>query len=316
MSNNFTNEQINKIKVGKTYTSWKQLCEEGGIPYKKGGTNQSYQKLELFRFFDYEQFGRRYTILIKREFPLLKTDGTKSPYRKILQLLILDLIANDKEGKVSLTQDNLFVLLAMVNNDFNKYRSSRNTEILSTELDISKRTIDIFYSRHSSRFKDMISGALNSLQSQFVLSWNKTDRIAYKDYTSMEMTDLHRRILVTCKSDIAEMMGKESEQDIFMSGMYNEFMKNVVLEFNAATGANAKYFYSTYDILYNMNSDYVDKKRRKIYDKLESQYKIDLQNDLNEEIVSGTIDNVKNRTMHQKFIDNEIVLTEKLISRK
>ncbi len=312
--NNFTPEQVNKIEVGKTYTSWKQLCEESNIPYKKGGAAQSYQKKELFRYFDYEQVGRKYTILIQREIPLMReSKGNQSPYRELLQLLILDLIATDKNGKVSITQDSLFLVLAMVNNDFNKHRDSKHMEVISKELSIPKRTIDIFYSRHSSRFRDMISGTLNSLQSQFILHWKKTYRMAFKDYTSSEMTEHQEKVFVRCKSNIAEMMKKESEQDIFMSGLYGEFMKLVAKEFYAETGLKVKYFYSTYDILYNDNEAYVDKKRRKIYDTLDSQYKKELKTDLNKLIVDTTVDNVKNRTDNQLFIDNEVKLTDKLI---
>ena len=66
MSNIFTEEQMSKVVVGKTYMSWKEICEEAGIPYKKGSKSQSFQKIELSRFFEFSKQGRKYTI-IKRK---------------------------------------------------------------------------------------------------------------------------------------------------------------------------------------------------------------------------------------------------------
>jgi len=313
MRNIFTKEQVDKIEVGKIYTSWKQLCEEAGIPYKKGGKNQEYQKLELFRFFDYEKQGRKYIMLAKREIPLLKMASTKSPYRKILQLLILDLISNCKDEKLSLTQDNLFILLSMVNEDFKLYRKDINKDKLSKELDIKKVTIDIFYNRHSSRFRDIITGTLNSLKNQFLIDWDLKTRMAFADGSNEVMNDIEKKILLSCKSDIAEILGIQSEQDAYINGRYLEFMQQVVLEYNSRMDSDVKFFYTTYDIIYNTNKNFIDKKKRKIHDELEEDYKIILQKELNGEIVKSTIENVKNRTTNMLYIDNEIKLTERLI---
>lgn len=316
MSNIFTEEQMNKVVVGKTYMSWKEICEEAGIPYKTGGKAQSFQKLEFNRYFEFEKIGRKYTILLRREFPLLKMTAPNSPYRKILQLLILDLLSTSPNNKISVTQDNLFLMLSMVNKDYKHYRKKENLKMLADELKLNSKVIDMFYIRHSSRFKDIVCSALNSLKSQFLLSWDKVDRISYSDYTTKIMDDFEKEILLQCKSDIAQLMGMESEQEIYSNGKYPDFIKKVILEYNARTETTVRYFFSTYDIIYNPDISYVDKKKRKIYDSLNKDYKLKLQYELNDTIITNIIKNVNERTDNCMYIENEKALTNKLIKIK
>lgn len=315
MANNFTKEQMDKIEVDRIYTSWKQLCEESGIPYKNSSRSQSYQRMELFRYFDFEKIGRTYHILLKREFPELRITSTKSPYRHILQLLMLDLVSGKEDGKVCITQDKLFSILSLVNDDYSEYRKTIKTKKLSEELNIPAVTIDVFYSRHSSRFRDMIEGTLNSLSKQFLLTWGKTERMMCRDATTRELTDWDKRILLECKSTIAQLMGHEDEAEIYKSGKYEEFMRKVINEFNAEAEADVRYFYKTYDIIYNSDNQFIDKKKMKIVHRLEKDYKMELKSGLNNTVVTNIIENVKNRTNNLLFIDNEIKLTDRLIKK-
>ena len=312
-----TQEQINDIKVGEVYSSWKQICEKLQIPYKPSSKSQSYQRLEFSRYFDFEKVGRKYHILAKFEVPLVKPYTGKSPYRELLQFLILDYVANHHNtihgDGISLPQDGIFLALAMVNNNFHLYRTQSMKQRLSDELDINTRTIDIFYNRHSSRFASIVTGALNSLHNQAVISWKLNKYLVKQDYSRELINDVIENRIIDIESDILKLMQYKDKSEVFLAGVYESFMDKIVNEYNALYNDDVKYIYKSYDILYNSDLDYIQKKKRMVVDKL--QDRIGTQIELNTKIVEGIVNNASKRIENNLYLQNELMLTDKLIKR-
>lgn len=306
---------VENIEVGKTYKNYKELCEALEVT-PKGGKGKSFQLLDFRRYFDYDKEDGRYsyTITSIRDIPLEKIPRSYSPYTNLIKLLVLDLVAQSNDNNfISFTKSKLFYVLSLVNEDFLKYRTKYKK--LSNILKVNEKTISVFYSRHSSNFKSIVETALNQLEKDRVIYYNKVMRVAIDSYYNRILTDYEKSILLKLQTDTMKELGYKSFQELYLNEEYDILAEITTEKFNKYFDDNILFYFETYDIIYNADKSYINMQKEISKHILENDYKITLQYNLNGLVIDKIKENVLKRTDNDYYIENEIKIADKIIKK-
>jgi len=267
--------QLDNITNGQSFKNYKELCCILSIPVK-GGKGKAYQLLDLKRYFDYTKEGNKFIINSIRDIPLDKIPRTYNPYGDLIQILLLDLLAqnSDSNNSLYLSTAKLLLYLSMINTRYTYYRY--NIDKLHTMTKIDKKHLLEWYNLTHSTLKYQLENTLNILSSKALIHWTYSITLVSQRYQHYKADNEEIEFILDCEREILEELDCEDKHEVFKRGKWNVFIDKVnELLFNEWS---VLYYYNSYEIVYNRNKDAIlDEKERLTYlltqyDRLEKQY--------------------------------------------
>ena len=168
------------IHEGDIFKNYKHLCKFLNEETKTGDSRNAQHK-EWSRYFEYEREGHKYIITEIYLEPLPKSDkrsvGNNSEYLPHIELILLDHLSKQHGKVASLTINNIFLLLGMVNKNY----VDKNYKIEDNLID--KFYIDHFNQRSYRRLNRILFDALNNLKNRRLI-----------DYQSVKMINVDEQI--------------------------------------------------------------------------------------------------------------------------
>lgn len=288
---------VSRLEVGKVYKNYKELCSVLDTNIMNGNSKKS-QLNEWSRYFAYDRKGHKFIINEIYKYPLDKIDnrvmsGNVAPYMKEMEVLILDLLAQDQhDGLVSISKNKLLNELKMINDNYNTYNYRRLK--LSELINIDISNINDFYNSSNSTFKSNVETALKRLTNQSLIYWNYSITVCHAipkvEYTENGNVKMKKKTIVNENGDyeytlqVSEVTGemkhreaekdeiriiKEVERDILTrvygcESISQVFGKGKIKEFYSKVNdvlfdrLNILYYYNSYTIIFNR--DNVNKK--------------------------------------------------------
>ena len=303
------------------------------IEQKNNTRAKQSQLKELERFLNITKDKTWYTITEIYQMPLEKIEtrggGNKAEYIKTIELLILDLLVQDKNN-IFLSRNKLLLSLAMINDNF-AYCKERIPK-LSQYTNIQQQTVEEWYLSTGDMLKRNLEKALDNLRGQALVIWsseltvcdlipigiNETDQeliinkntsedeygeriIEYKlnntiTYNHREATRDEKKFILRTERETMESMGHTSKQEVVRSGMWSEFKEkvdNIILD-----ELNIAYYYNSYKII--CNEDHIIQQRNRLLEKLSKEEKEVHLQILNNDIMKRLHTNVEKKQNRAK----------------
>ena len=327
--------QIEKLEVGKTF-KYKELCALLEVEEKKAGKSRDYQFKEWRRFFEFDKVGQKYTITKIHSKPLEKIDNrggrNQAKYIKNIELLILDLLAQDTNGEVFLSKNKLLRSLNMINDNY--VFCKRRVPKLSKFMEIEQITVEEWYDSTDGMLKRNLEKALDNLRNQSLVIWsnamticqivtpNKNNsnitkethldefdeeiieyKIGANHFLYREATKDEKQFILHTEREIMKKLNCENKQEIIKNGLWEQFNKQVeqiiLSEFKIA------FYYDSYKILFN--EDHILEKHESLNLLLKNNVRKEEQRLLNDGIVERLGNNVNSKQDRalQKVNDKE-----------
>lgn len=162
---------IDKIYTGQKFKNYKELCAVLGLEVKASANSKNSQIKEISRYCKLDKMGHTYTVEEVFATPLPKVENRGKNknshnnstvlYGNIIQLLVLDLLAQCDDGNLSISRSRLLHTINMINGNYSKL--GEQTKKLSTYTEIEESIIYDFYNTSNSNFKKTVETALKSL---------------------------------------------------------------------------------------------------------------------------------------------------------
>jgi len=328
------------ILTSNSIKNYKELCVILDEKMAVGGSKK-YQLKEFERYFKYHKSGNKFIIDEIYDNPLEKIEtrggaNNVTEYTKYIENLILDLLVqggNTKQGfgRVFLSKNQLFKEFNMINDNY--VFCKRRIPKLSKFMNINKETVEEWYDLNDDMLERNLNQALNSLENQSLISWDKKLTIAEaiplaeikKDGTEIvkrkyidqydeeqidykyraddeivlnyrEATDKEDAFILKTEKEILKELGCDNKQKIIKFGMWDTFknkVDNIVLK-----ELNIAFYYKSYKILFN--EEHINEAIDDIYGKCEltEEEKKDSKYLINNDVIDRTITNAENR--HEK----------------
>ena len=167
---------IKQVKQGQIFKSYRDLCRFIGCEPKKNSKGKTYHLKDLARYFAWENEGNKFIITEVYSNPKSKVDGRKNnggnrnnKYDELMDQLILDFLSRNKNVEMPLSeiienlnffQNNYFIIAE-------SYRAFANNNNLSAGL------VSSYYLKCRDTVRGCLETALNRLQRQGILTWEK-----------------------------------------------------------------------------------------------------------------------------------------------
>ncbi|OAO82611.1 hypothetical protein [Anoxybacillus flavithermus] len=330
---------VSNISAGQIFKNYKELCNALGEPIKTGNAKNAQLK-EWSRNFSYERQGHKFIISEIYNTPKEKEDKrseghNETPYIHIIEKLIIDLLAQNKNGKVSLSKNLLLKELKMINRNYIHYKNKRYK--LSDFTGITKIHIDEFYDVTDGTLTRNLERALKKLENRALIFWERKMKVCFvnvdveydenlniktrrevneNEYGDEEITyiptipyiyTIHReatdeeiRIIKYAEEQILKKYNCEFLTDIYKKGIAEKFFKEVQeIIFNKA---HIAYYYQAYEIIYTYKS--IENFKEKINDmQLDFEERKELQSNLNNSVSERLVTNAQKRNEQAKEID-------------
>lgn len=291
--------KIEILKPGKQFKNYKVMCQELGIEVKKSSNTKNAQFKELDRYCTYNQIGHSIIIDQVYETPLekRKRKGNNTVYGDIMQVLILDMLAQKKDsGKLVISKSKLLRELNLVN--LNYSHCFKRKTALSKFAGIEKETVKDFYDTTNISFICAIETALKTLQNKRLIIYNTTTKVSKNGIHSIASPD-EERLILACERKVMLSLGYTDLRKLRISkdwDAFSEKSKKLLREIG-----NIEYYYSAYCI--TPNDEHLKDEMDHLLSKLDRlRYKSELNkkacNKLN---VNGTKRHSGNGTLQKVF---------------
>ena len=272
--------KIENLEIKQVVKNYKELCNILNEKVK-GGKSKQLQLKDFERYFKYHKEGNKFIIDQIYNKPKKKINNRNIEYIKIIEILILDKLANNKnKGRIFLSKNKLLTELKMINENYTYCKYSSRPYKLSKYLSINKTTIDEFYESTSSCLQRNLEKALNNLQSQFLITWrtqmtigkinikdtkNIVKEIHFDDYDEevinykidpnitylphREATEEEEKYILEIERNEMLKLNCINKQDLIRNKQWDAFQKevnNILLK-----EKNIIMYYKSYKILFN-----------------------------------------------------------------
>ena len=349
------------VLTSNTIKNYKILCGILDIPVKASTNSKQAQYKEMDRYFKYHKEGNKFIIDEIYDIPLDKIDNRVfnkgganniTEYTKYIENLILDLLVqggNTKQGfgRVFLSKNQLFKEFNMINDNY--VFCKRRIPKLSKFMNINKETVEEWYDLNDDMLERNLNQALNSLENQSLISWDKKltiaeaiplaeikkdgteivkrkyidqydeEQIDYKYHADDEIVlnyreanDKEDAFILKTEKEILKELCCDSKQMIIKLGMWETF-KNKVDDI-VLKKLNIASYYKSYKILFN--EEHINEAIDDIYGKCEltEEEKKDSKYLINNDVMDRTITNAENR--HEKAVKEKSKILGKMKNDK
>ena len=250
---------ISNLYQGQIIKNYKELCTILGIKPMTSTDSKKAQYKELERYCTYTKQGQK--IIINEVFaePLPKIDhrkdeakeGNNSKYVDHVKVLLLHKLSQAEGHKYSLTKNNLFESLGMVNPLYLDKEQAKKT-LLKKYNGITKFDINHLYLRANDRLTRILFDSLNSLKRRFLLDYREVNIIVRIDEEGKEY---HREatvneiaLLISIKYNVLSDMGLNSMTQVIFKFKTEEFYQRVTKILNK--NYNIAYSYKQIELIF------------------------------------------------------------------
>ena len=163
----FIFNQLSTLKENYVFKNYNELCNFLNIEIKINDAKKT-QLANLKRFCDFQKVGYKFIINKIYPTPLLKTNNYSSPYTKLNEYIICELLIrhsqNFKDQDFVYSVNSLAKQIGYINELFTQYWNHRGK--LSAEIDIDKSIINEFYTKVNNSYKRIIKTTFDKLKSE------------------------------------------------------------------------------------------------------------------------------------------------------
>lgn len=218
----------NNLIPGQVYDTYTALCAALNKEPARG--NSKIKQLRDFdRYFKYEQDGRKYIIkeVYKEPLPEEYRIAANAKYVTYVENLLLSYLSQQKEEKIYITPQRLWLILGMVNNKYISMRPvHRRQELLSLSEDMNMFDINNFFFRSNMKIRDILKNSLTSLKRRKLLISEEVYMIGFtiSDYntfqtglTYREATDPEKKYILKTERKILRKLGFETDFQMLAS---------------------------------------------------------------------------------------------------
>ena len=243
---------------GMIIKNFKELCNILEIPAKVG-RSKTLQLIDFNRYFTYTKQGQKFIITKILEEPLPKIDhrkdidknGNHSKYVENIKALILNQLLISDEHGYTLTKNNLFEFLGMVNKLYLQKDIAKQI-LPKQDSNITEHDINHFYMRTNGKLTKILFDSLNSLQRKYLIKYREINIIVRVNDKGIEKhTEATREeelILLSAKFNALVEMGLENIMQVVLKFKTEEYYKKVNKLLNIS---NIKYSYKQIELLFN-----------------------------------------------------------------
>jgi hypothetical protein len=325
-----------RLTIGQTIKNYKELCAILGQEVK-GGKAKKLQIEEFKRYFDFEKSGQKFIITDIYDAPLTKEDkrklGNNSIYVKYIELILLHYLSKQNGYTRTLTKQNWWKLLGMVNQKYNKISRQRLCQL---DYTVTKFQIDHFYQRCNKKLEQILFSALNNLKNRKLILWEmQTVIVSYDDNGVMRFQladdDKKKKILQVERYVLKQVMGFEKIIQVFCRFKQNEYYQLVNENLQELYGwhhyfKQIKLIYTPEDVLEAIQESEVDLQKELLNAKIvtaineNAQEKYDLEQKKLEELHSNLVDETCKGAssgiwkIPDTYLEAQHILTEELIN--
>lgn len=291
---------IENLTSGQTFKNYKELCLELEMEIQTGTNSKNAQFNELARYCKYNKIGHK--IIIEKVFdkPMAKienrgkSEGSRNNnnvYGDMIQLLILDLLAQCKNGKLSISRGKLMLVINMINENYSP--CGEYVKKLSKYTEIEEAIIYDFYNTSNSNFKNAVETALNNLMDKRVIWFDIVTKVAESETNKHRLaTDEEKEIIMDYEKQILNELGYKQVSQVRCSSNWRLFKKEVKKLLKQDT--DIKYYYRAYNIV--VNEKYLNGERKELLDLLlKETIREEYKNELNTTVYTNLINNAIKR---------------------
>ena len=263
---------INNLYKGQIIKNYKELCSLIDEKPKTSNSKEAQLK-ELKRFINYHNEGHKFIIDEVYESPKAKEDKRiNGLYIDDLKAMIMNLSANTDNYKLLMSSGRLFKATNMTNDNYIEGR--KHIDKLSELTEVSTDICYEFYNYTQSSLKSKIESALNSLQKELLIKYERVYIVVTKEVILDDLKPfikrVHRRAteeelayILNVEQETIEKLGVKTIQQVFLTGQWKLFKKKVnsILQ----DDLNIEYYYEGYSIVYNpeYTRNYIEKNNLK-----------------------------------------------------
>ena len=166
--------KINKLTKGMTFKNYKELCIFLDMPIRNG-KSKILQLEDLSRYCTFTKDKQKIIIIEIFAEPLpkidLRSEGNNSKYVEHIQAQILHTLSKTEGHKYTITKNNLFESLGMVNHMYLD-KSAALKLLPKKDSRFTKFNINHLYLRVNDRFTKILFDSLNSLKNRCLINYD------------------------------------------------------------------------------------------------------------------------------------------------
>ena len=280
--------KISKLSEGMTFKNYKELCIFLDIPIRNG-KSKILQLEDLSRYCTFTKDKQK--IIINEIFaePLpkidLRSEGNNSKYVEHIQAQILHTLSKTEGHKYTITKNNLFESLGMVNH---MYLDKALVLKLLPKKDsrFTKFNINHLYLRVNDRFTRILFDSLNSLENRCLLTYNDLYMVVRIDEDGIEhhlkATELEEALITSIKYNVLQDMKLNSVMQVMFKFKTEEFYRRVNKKLK---DYNIDYAYKQIELLFTKKNVLYELSKMEL-----QQHKKDLNDKVIETITINTRD--------------------------
>lgn len=250
-------DKISKqIEPGELIT-YKEVCDRLNIPYYSSGNQKKAQIKELKRYIEFEPVNRKWLILDIYTSPLdkeVRTVPKNSIYVKYVECVLLSHLSKQPGNETYITKNNLWLLLGMINNNYNFYKDKYDDLKESNEL-MTFFEVNNFYQRSNSYLSKIVDSSLSSLKRRYLIEWNKPYMISITsedgNYQYHEASVNETEKILELKRNTLLEFGFEDERQLIFSNVKKKKNYYDTLEQRFKDIYGWDKVYQAYHIIYN-----------------------------------------------------------------
>ncbi|ARJ76184.1 MULTISPECIES: hypothetical protein [Bacillus] len=305
--------KIEVLTSGKTFKNYKVLCGELGLEVKRSGDSRKAQFKELERYCTYSKVG--HSIIIEEVFeqPLqkIKRQGNNTVYSELLQLLILDMLAQSKNGNISISKGRLIKSVSLVNQNYKYCFEKRKS--LARYANTDTEIVKDFYDSSNNSFKKAVVQALNKLVEKRLIMYDVITKVCEKGkFRPRKASSAEKKMIMACEKKVLDELGYKELSHVRVSRHWNEFKRRS--ETLLKECSNLKYYFAAYDI--TANDKYIENECEELIGFLLKEIeRVDYKEKLNHTACSKLLKNAEGR--HKKsysiFRENNYRISENYI---
>jgi hypothetical protein len=290
---------IDKLHKGQTFKNYKELCVELEMEIQTSSSKNAQLK-ELARYCKFNKLGHKFIIEEVYSNPLPKienrgkSEGSRNNnnvYGDLIQLLILDLLAQCKGGYLTISRGKLLLVINVINNNYSQ--CGEHIRQLSKYADIEEGIIYDFYNTSNSNFKSTVEIALKNLMNKRIIWFDTVTKIVELETNIHRIaTNKEKETILLCEKQVLDELKFKQISDVRVSKHWRKFKRKVKRLLNEQS--NISYYYLAYEIV--VNKSYLQEERKSLYDLLlETEKRNQYKDKLNMTVQNNIIKNAENR---------------------
>ncbi|WP_246303187.1 hypothetical protein [Bacillus rugosus] len=305
--------KVESLTPGKTFKNYKILCGELGLEIKRSGDSRKAQFRELERYCTYSKVGHSIIIDKVYEQPLQKEKrkGNNTVYSELIQLLILDMLAQSKNGNMSISKGMLIKSVSLVNHNYKYCFEKRKS--LAKYINTDTEIVNDFYDSSNNSFKKAIEQALNKLVEKRLIMYDIIIKICEKGkFRPRKASSAEKKMIMTCEKQVLDELGYKELSHVRVSRHWNEFKRRSQILIKDCS--NIQYYFAAYDI--TANDKYIENECKELIGFLLKEIeRIDYKEKLNQTACSRLLKNAEGRRKksYSIFRENNYRISENYI---